>query len=109
MSPVSTPTTCGPTAVAPAPSDLAVVTVRYFAGAKAAAGVGTETVTLPVSSTGPTTVDDALAAVTADHGEPLARVLAAASFLLDGLAVHHRGQPLGDAAVLDVLPPFAGG
>ena len=45
----------------------------------------------------------------ADHGDALARVLAASSFLLDGLAVHDRALPPPDGAVLDVLPPFAGG
>jgi molybdopterin converting factor small subunit len=47
--------------------------------------------------------------VAADHGEALARVLAACSLLLDGLAVHERGAELPDGATVDVLPPFAGG
>jgi sulfur-carrier protein len=81
------------------------VTVRYFAGAKGAAGTGSETVTLPRG----TTVADLVAAVAADHGEALTRVLAASSLLLDGLAVHERGDELPDGAVVDVLPPFAGG
>lgn len=80
-------------------------TVRYFAGAKAAAGTPAETVTLP----GGTTVADLVAAVAADHGEALARVLASCSLLLDGLAVHDRDQPLPTGATVDVLPPFAGG
>jgi sulfur-carrier protein len=80
-------------------------TVRYFAGAKAAAGTASETVTLPAG----TTVADLVAAVAADHGEALARVLAACSLLLDGLAVHERGAELPDGATVDVLPPFAGG
>ena len=80
-------------------------TVRYFAGAKAAAGVAAETVTLPAG----TTVADLVAAVAADHGETLVRVLGASSLLLDGLAVHDRGAELPDGATVDVLPPFAGG
>lgn len=80
-------------------------TVRYFAGAKAAAGTGTETVTLPRG----TTIADLVAAVAADHGEALTRVLAASSLLLDGLAVHERTAELPDGATVDVLPPFAGG
>jgi molybdopterin converting factor small subunit len=80
-------------------------TVRYFAGAKAAAGTAAETVTLPAG----TTIADLVAAVAADHGEALARVLAACSLLLDGLAVHERSAELPDGATLDVLPPFAGG
>jgi molybdopterin converting factor small subunit len=81
------------------------VTVRYFAGAKAAAGTRTETVDLPAGAT----VVDLVTALAADHGEALARVLAAASFLLDETAVHERSTVLADGAVLDVLPPFAGG
>jgi molybdopterin synthase sulfur carrier subunit len=80
-------------------------TVRYFAGAKAAAGVAGEAVTLPAG----TTVTDLVAAIAADHGEALTRVLAASSLLLDGLAVHERTVPLPDGSTVDVLPPFAGG
>ena len=80
-------------------------TVRYFAGAKAAAGTASETVVLPAE----TTIADLVAAIAADHGEALARVLAASSLLLDGLAVHDRTAVLPDAATVDVLPPFAGG
>lgn len=80
-------------------------TVRYFAGAKAAAGTAAETVTLPEG----TTIADLVAAVAADHGEALGRVLAACSLLLDGLAVHERTAALPDGATVDVLPPFAGG
>jgi sulfur-carrier protein len=79
--------------------------VRYFAGAKAAAGVAAETLVLPAR----TTVADLITAVAADHGEALARVLGACSLLLDGLAVHDRDTELPDAATVDVLPPFAGG
>jgi molybdopterin converting factor small subunit len=79
--------------------------VRYFAGAKAAAGAPTERVTLPAG----TTVADLVAALAADHGEALTRVLAASSLLLDGLAVHERTVPLPDGSIVDVLPPFAGG
>ncbi|WP_116707215.1 MoaD/ThiS family protein [Actinomycetospora cinnamomea] len=95
-----------PTAPTTTPSARTVtVTVRYFAGAKAAAGTRSETVALPAG----TTVDDLLAALAADHGEALARVLAAASFLLDEVAVHDRSLVLAEGAVVDVLPPFAGG
>lgn len=80
-------------------------TVRYFAGAKAAAGTAAETVTLPEG----TTVADLLAAIAADHGEALTRVLGACSLLLDGLAVHERTAELPDGVTVDVLPPFAGG
>ncbi len=84
---------------------MPAVTVRYFAGARAAAGVDSEVLELP----GPVTVADLLAEATARHGERLARVLAGCSFLLDETAVHERSAPVPDGASLDVLPPFAGG
>jgi sulfur-carrier protein len=80
-------------------------TVRYFAGAKAAAGAPSESVAFPAG----TTLADLVAALAADHGEALTRVLAASSLLLDGLAVHERTVPLPDGSTVDVLPPFAGG
>ncbi len=79
-------------------TERVTATVRYFAGAKAAAGTRQETVTLPAGAT-----------LAADHGDALARVLAASSLLLDETAVHDPAVPLPAGAVLDVLPPFAGG
>ncbi|GLZ42560.1 MoaD/ThiS family protein [Actinokineospora sp. NBRC 105648] len=81
------------------------VTVRYFAGARAAAGVHEEKVALPAEAT----VQDALAELSARHGAALDRVLRAASFLVDGVAVRDRAARLPDGTGLDVLPPFAGG
>ncbi|TDQ62694.1 molybdopterin converting factor small subunit [Actinomycetospora succinea] len=81
------------------------VTVRYFAGAKAAAGTRSEPVEIPAGAT----VADLVTALAADHGEALARVLGAASFLLDETAVHDRTTVLPHGATFDVLPPFAGG
>jgi molybdopterin converting factor small subunit len=82
-----------------------IVTVRWFAAARAAAGVESEQVTVPVG----TTVDILLKTVRAAHGDDLARVLDRCSFLLDEVAVRDRDLPLHDGAVVDVLPPFAGG
>jgi molybdopterin converting factor small subunit len=81
------------------------VTVRYFAAARAAAGVETEPIELPAGAT----ITDALATVRERHGADLARVLERCSFLLDEVAVRDRSVPLSDGATLDVLPPFAGG
>ncbi len=81
------------------------VTVRYFAAARAAAGVDAE----PTELADDATVSDVLAAITARHGEPLARVLPACSLLLDEVAVHDRSTRPAPGATLDVLPPFAGG
>lgn len=79
--------------------------VRYFAGARAAAGVAEEHVDLD----GTPSLEAVLALLTNRHGEPLRKVLAAASFLLDEVAVRDRATALTDGSVLDVLPPFAGG
>ncbi len=80
-------------------------TVRYFGGAKAATGTGSERVALPLGAT----VEDVVATLTTKHGDTLARVFAASSFLLDEVAVHERTAVVHDGAVLDVLPPSAGG
>ena len=81
------------------------VTVRYYAAASAAAGVETESVEVPPGAT----VDILLKTVRATHGDDLARVLDRCSFLLDEVAVRDRELSLHDGALLDVLPPFAGG
>jgi len=80
-------------------------TVRYFAAARAAAGVETEHVAVPVGAT----VEILLKTIRGTHGDDLARVLDRCSFLLDEVAVRDRETRLHDGAVVDVLPPFAGG
>jgi len=45
----------------------------------------------------------------AAHGAALTRVLAASSFLVDGVSVRSPAYRLDDGATVDVLPPFAGG
>ena len=79
------------------------VTVRYFAAARAAAGVETERLELSG------TVDDAIRALRERHGTELGRVLDRCSFLLDEVAVRDRTAAMPPGATLDVLPPFAGG
>ena len=81
------------------------ITVRYFAAARAAAGVDAEKIQVASSST----VADLLDAVRAEHGPELARVLARCSYLLDEVAVRDQSAPIAHATGLDVLPPFAGG
>jgi molybdopterin converting factor small subunit len=81
------------------------VTVRYFAAARAAAGVEAEAVDVPPGAT----IEILLKTVRAAHGDGLARVLDRCSFLLDEVAVRDRDLPLHDGATVDVLPPFAGG
>ena len=76
-------------------------TVRYWAGARAVAGVDTDEVR------GCPTVADAVAAADALH-PGLAAVTAVSTLLVGGRATQ-RDQPLPDGSVLEVLPPFAGG
>jgi molybdopterin converting factor small subunit len=80
------------------------VTVRFFAAARAAAGVESETIDLPTGAT----MDDLVRTLNA-RGEALASVLARCSYLRDGVAVRDLAVELGDAQTVDVLPPFAGG
>lgn len=95
---------------AAAPAGTAVrVRVRYFAGARAAAGVTEETVRIASEGFPGAGVDAVLDAILALHGAALARVLPACSFLLDGVAVRDRSTEVTEGAQFDVLPPFAGG
>ncbi len=81
-----------------------MITIRYFAGARAASGIESEQ--LPV--TGPTPLEELAGDLAQRHGEGLERVLKASSFLIDEVAGDRsRLVPVG--AVVDVLPPFAGG
>jgi molybdopterin converting factor small subunit len=78
--------------------------VRYFAGARAAAGVDEERIGVPAGAT-----VASLAGVLADrHGPGLERVLTVCTFLVDEVA-GGRERPLEGARQVDVLPPFAGG
>jgi molybdopterin converting factor small subunit len=78
---------------------MATVTVRYWAGAKRAAGRESES--LDVGSI------EELRALLAGRPE-LTRVCSASSYLVDGEQAHE-GTDLEDGVVVDVLPPFAGG
>ena len=84
------------------PNDEGIL-VRYWAGARAAAGVAEEFVPLSDGARGA----DVIAEIrrTRPGLEP---VLGVASLLLDGRAVRAE-TPVGTAATLEVLPPFAGG
>ncbi|HEY4454066.1 MAG TPA: MoaD/ThiS family protein [Pseudonocardiaceae bacterium] len=94
------------TSTAPAtPVATTTIRVRYFAGARAAAGVSEEDITLPELPS----VEDVLDALRDRHGHSFAKVLTGCSFLLDEIAVRDRAVTVADQADLDVLPPFAGG
>jgi sulfur-carrier protein len=80
------------------------LTVRYFAGARAAAGTTEETLAATAYS-----LSDLIDELAARHGPQLAKVLAAASFLVDGVTCRDREATVPADATVDVLPPFAGG
>ncbi|MCO1596291.1 MoaD/ThiS family protein [Micromonospora sp. RHAY321] len=79
------------------------LTIRYFAGARAAAGRAEE-----VTPAG-RSLDDLTVELAQRHGDQLAAVLRVASFLVNGVTCHDRQAPLPGGATIDVLPPFAGG
>jgi sulfur-carrier protein len=86
---------------------MARVTIQYWAAAREAAGVALESVEAG-------TLAEALDAVVARRGEGsrLRSVLATSSFLVDGAAAGRSMAAdlvLPDAAVVEVLPQFAGG
>lgn len=76
------------------------VQVRYWAGAQAAAGVETESLTGD-------TVSAVLDRATAAH-PGLESVLTVASVLVDGRRAG-RDEAVSDGSTVEVLPPFAGG
>lgn len=81
-----------------------LVTVRYFAGAAAAAGVEEEKVEVAPG----TTVAGLLQHL--ETARPaIAPVLSVASVLVDEVTVRDREVPIPDGVTVDVLPPFAGG
>ncbi|MGN6794945.1 MAG: MoaD/ThiS family protein [Streptosporangiaceae bacterium] len=91
---------------------MAIVTLRYWAAAKDAAGVAEDKVDA-------LTLADALAGGIAaaaerpgDHAEQLRQVMARSSYLVDGQPAGTRPTEsilLSADSVIEVLPPFAGG
>ncbi|WP_238009279.1 MoaD/ThiS family protein [Dactylosporangium sp. AC04546] len=78
-----------------------VLLVRYFAGARAAAGV-------PEEKLEAATLDELVTLITTDRPR-LTSVLTACSFLVDGVSWRDHTAALPTTATVDVLPPFAGG
>lgn len=77
------------------------VTVRFFAAARAAAGVNEISLD---SSTAMHILDQAAA-----HHPKLGQVLPQCSYLLDEVSLRDLSVVVPDGSILDVLPPFAGG
>lgn len=79
--------------------------IRYWAAARAAAGVAEE----PYDAA---TLGEALTMAAAGRGDEFQRVIARSSFLIDGDPAGTRDPAsvdLPDGATVEVLPPFAGG
>ena len=79
--------------------------LRYWAGARAAAGVSEESVDA-------SSLQVAMDAARASRDESFARIIAVCSFVVDEQTVGrtpHADVPLQPDSVVEVLPPFAGG
>ena len=83
---------------------MPTVSLHYWAGARAAAGTAEEQWEAG-------TVAEALERAAAGRDARFARVLAACTLLVDGLAAHEGDldRALTGAVRVEVLPPFAGG
>ena len=80
-------------------------TLRYWAAARAAAGVADE-------QTSAATLAEALLLARSVRDDRFAKVLDVCSYVVDGDPVgtrDHASVPLRDGGLVDVLPPFAGG
>ena len=82
-----------------------MTTIRYWAAARAAAGVAEE-------RTSATTLAEALLLARSVRDDRFGQVLDVCSYVVDGAPVgtrDHAGVRLVDGGLVDVLPPFAGG
>ena len=77
------------------------IEIRYFAAARAAAGVSIQRVE-------PASLTQILATATANNAQ-LAHVIEQCSFLVDSVAVNDMNMPINAGSFIDVLPRFAGG
>ncbi|MBU6314121.1 MAG: MoaD/ThiS family protein [Actinomycetales bacterium] len=77
------------------------IEIRYFAAARAAAGVSIQRVE-------PASLTQILATVSADNTQ-LAHVIEQCSFLVDSVAVNDMDIDIHAGSFIDVLPRFAGG
>jgi molybdopterin synthase sulfur carrier subunit len=91
---------------------MAIVTMRYWAAAKDAAGVAEQRLTADTLAAALTEASALTEAAVATGRERLRAVLDRSSFLIDGNPVGRRAADsvlLRDGNVIEVLPPFAGG
>lgn len=86
----------------------AAVTLRFFAASRAATGLDQ----LETVWEGEPTLGELLAGVAPADGtdsDEFARMLDRCSFLVDGVTTRDRSTRVPAGAVVDVMPPFAGG
>jgi len=91
---------------------MAIVTLRYWAAAKEAAGVAEEKVEADTLAAALAEGVAAARSRPGDLADRLRLVMARSSFLIDGEPAGTRAPEsvvLPDDAVVEVLPPFAGG
>ena len=74
--------------------------VRYFAAAAEAAGLESEQLEA-------TSIGELKGILISRYGDPMKKVLASGSFLVDGVVSRDDARAVGSR--IDVLPPFAGG
>lgn len=79
-----------------------MTTLRFFAAARAAVGVDEVRTESDV-------LDQALRAVDAADPARWATLQERCSYLVDGVTTRDRSTSLAGVAVVDVMPPFAGG
>jgi molybdopterin converting factor small subunit len=77
-------------------------TVRFYASARAAAGV-------PEEDVPPGSLEQLLVGLGERHGDRLALVLKVSSLLVDGVSCKDLSTVVDERSTVDVLPPFAGG
>ncbi|MGK2874576.1 MAG: MoaD/ThiS family protein [Nocardioides sp.] len=86
--------------------DLQHISILYWAGAKAAAGIHGEDLAVD----GPVSLSEIISKLSARHRDAhLERVLGVCSALVDGRRVSHSEQSVHPGETVEFLPPFAGG
>ncbi|OII11009.1 hypothetical protein BIU97_09090 [Curtobacterium sp. MCBA15_009] len=102
-----------------------MTTIRFFAAARAAVGVdsveapavsdsamataATATTAASATAASASTLGEALDAVEAADPERWAALQERCSYLVDGVTTRDRATSLQGVALVDVMPPFAGG
>lgn len=79
-----------------------MTTIRFFAAARAAVGADS-------STTEAGTIDEALREIAAADPPRWSALQERCSYLVDGVTTRDRSTVLAGVAVVDVMPPFAGG